>query len=46
VISSVPHERYLSDLLLQRVNDEEFYLALAMGMFEKNKKGSSVIFVF
>lgn len=47
MISSVPHERYLSDLPLQRVNDEEFYLALAMGTLKKKKKkGSSVIFVF
>lgn len=38
MISSVPHERYLSDLPLQRVNDEEFYLALAMGTLKKKKK--------
>lgn len=35
MISCVPCERYRSDLPLQRVNDKEFYLALAMGTFEK-----------
>lgn len=46
MISSVPHERYRSDLPLQRVNDEEFYLALAMGTLKKKKKKVPLLYLF
>lgn len=35
LISPVPYERYCSGLPLQKVTDREFYLAPAMGTFEK-----------
>lgn len=35
VISPVPYKTHQSDLLLQKVNDKEFYLALAMGTLKK-----------